>query len=160
MDQVKNGLTLEGIDGGLQKNLLGGAQALLVAGSPAVSDRSIPATACGTGMVLQLVTPPAEQPGPTPYWDRAFAHWGQGLNDAVESDSGARRMGSKTEPTICGGGWPPLCDFQSGVCRCWRPTQGEQYGQVPLHEGFALTMTPNGYMLSDKAIKNQYGLRR
>lgn len=158
MEQVKNRLTHEGIDGGIQKDLLGwcSKHSWLIKAIP--FDPEYPGNRIWNRDGCQLTAQPTDSPGPTPYWDRAFTHWGQGLIDAVEADE-----------------WCHAHRIRDGadylrwwLANCLRyperrlPLLGtyskeNNTGKSMIHEAFALTMTANGYMLSDKAIKNQNG---
>lgn len=158
IDQVKNRLTHEGIDGGLQKDVLGwcAKHSWLRVALPFQPE--YPGDRLWNKDGAQIITLPAEQPGPTPYWDRAFKHWGQGLNDAVESDEWCHTHGIRDGADYLRWWLATVLRFpERRLPMLATYSKENNTGKSFLHEGFALAMTPNGYMLSDKAIKNQSG---
>jgi hypothetical protein len=158
VDQVKNRLTHEGFDGALQRDLLGwcAKYSWLRVALPFQPEH--PGDRLWNKDGVQLVAFPSEQPGPTPYWDRAFKHWGQGLNDAVESDEWCHTHGIKDGADYLRWWLATVLRFpERRLPMLATYSKENNTGKSFLHEAFALTMTPNGYMLSDKAIKNQAG---
>jgi hypothetical protein len=158
MDQVKNHLTLEDIDGGLQKELLGWCSKHSWLRVALPFQPEYPGNRLWNKDGCQLITQPADGPGPTPYWDRAFNHWGQGLTDAVEADEWCRLHNIKDGADYLRW-WLANCLRypERRLPMLTTYSKENNTGKSMMHEAFALTMTPNGYMLSDKAIKNQNG---
>ncbi len=106
----------------------------------------------------QLAVQPADIAGPTPYWDRLFANWGRGLDDAVDADSWcvehAIRSGSdylmRWSATMIR--YP---ERRLPMLAAYSPENNT--GKSMMHEAQARYMTPNAYMLAEKAIKNRNG---
>jgi hypothetical protein len=158
MEQVKNRLTYEEIDGGLQKDLLGWCSrySWRVVAFPFESE--YPGNRLWNRDGCQLIAQPADAPGPTPSWDRAFNHWGQGLTDAVEADEWCALHNIKDGADYLRWWFANCLRYPERRLPMLAPYSKENNtGKSLLHEAFSLTMTPNGYMLSDKAIKNQNG---
>ena len=85
-DRVKDNLTHRGIDGGLQKDLLGwiSDNPFYLVAKPFAGE--YPGNREWNLLGSKLLYAPAEADGPTTHWDMVLNHIGRGLDAAVESD--------------------------------------------------------------------------
>ncbi len=106
----------------------------------------------------QLAYQPSPESGPTPYWDRLFTHWGRGLDDAVESHNWCAAHGIKGGADYLRWWFATMIrhpERHLPLLATFSPENNT--GKSLMHEAPAKFLTPNGYMLSEKAIKNKSG---
>jgi hypothetical protein len=156
--QVENHLSYKDIVGGQQVDVLGWCsdhpwnRVALPFQPEQPGDRQWNLDGC------QLAHQPADHPGPTPNWDRLFAHWGQGLDDAVAADDWCRDHGIKDGAMYLQfwfANWLRYPERRLPMLATYSAENNT--GKSFIHEAGKELITQNGYMLSEKAIKNKSG---
>ena len=123
-DRVKDNLTIEGIDGGLQKDLLGwiSDNPFYLVAKPFAGE--YPGNREWNLLGSKLLYAPAEADGPTTHWDMVLNHIGRGLDAAVESDPWCQEYNLRRRALItCALDCQPDSRAVPVGCPCWRCTR-------------------------------------
>ena len=157
-DRVKDNLSVRGIKGGLQKDLLGwiSNNPFRLVAKPFAGE--YPGNREWNQRGARLLYAPAEADGPTTHWDMVLNHIGRGLDAAAESDPWCKENGIRT-------GADYLRFWIANLIReparrlpmlaMYSPEQGT--GKSTLHEGTAVLFDENGFEYGDAALKNEKG---
>jgi hypothetical protein len=157
-DLVKSRLTLEGITGGLQVELLGwcGKNPFIRVARP--FEPEFPGDRQWNVDGAKLLFSPAAESGVTESWDKILEHLGRGLDDAVEVDCWCAQHG-----IMCGADY--LRYWYANMIR--QPERRlpmlavysaeNNTGKSLLHEAPAVLFDEQGYSFAAKAIKNKSG---
>jgi hypothetical protein len=156
--QVENHLSYKEIYGGMQAQVLGWCsdhpwdRVALPFQDVQPGDRQWNLDGC------QLKHRPADSPGPTPNWDRLFAHWGQGLDEAVAADDWCKEHGIVDGAAYLHWWFANFLRYPDRRLPMLGTYSIENNtGKSFLHEAPSELITQNGYMLAEKAIKNKNG---
>jgi hypothetical protein len=157
-DRVKDNLTHRGIDGGLQKDLLGwiSDNPFYMVAKPFAGE--YPGNREWNLLGSKLLYVPAEADGPITHWDMVLNHIGRGLDAAVESDPWCQEYNLNT-------GADYLRLWIANLIReparrlpmlaMYSPEQGT--GKSTLHLATAILFDDNGFEYGDAALKNEKG---
>ena len=159
-DRIKDNLTHRGIEGGLQKDLLGwiSDNPFYLVAKPFAGE--YPGNREWNLLGSQLLYAPAEADGPTTHWDMILNHIGRGLDAAVESDPWCQEHKVST-------GADYLRLWIANLIReparrrpmlaMYSPEQGT--GKSTLHLATAMLFDENGFEYGDAALKNEKGFK-
>ena len=157
-DRVKDNLTHRGIEGGLQKDLLGwiSNNPFYLVSRPFAGE--YPGNREWNLLGSKLLYAPATADGPTTHWDMILNHIGRGLDAAVESDPWCQEYNVNTGADYLRLWIANLIRLparRSPMLAMYSPEQGT--GKSTLHEAAAVLFDENGFEYGDAALKNGSG---
>ena len=157
-DRIKDNLTHRGIEGGLQKDLLGwiSNNPFYLVARPFAGE--YPGNREWNLQGSQLLYAPASADGPTTHWDMILDHIGRGLDDAVESDPWCQEYNVVTGADYLRLWIANLIRLPARrlpMLAMYSPEQGT--GKSTLHEATAVLFDETGFEYGDAALKNGPG---
>ena len=158
VDRAKDNLTHHGIDGGLQKDLLGwiSDNPFYLVARPFAGE--YPGDREWNLLGSKLLYAPAEADGPTTHWDMVLNHVGRGLDAAVESDPWCQEYNVGTGADYLRMWIANLIRLPARrlpMLAMYSPEQGT--GKSTLHEATAVLFDEKGFEYGDAALKNDKG---
>ena len=153
-DRVKDNLSYRGINGGLQKDLLGWVSnnPFHLVARPFAGE--YPGNREWNLQGSKLLFAPAEADGPTTHWDKVLSHIGRGLDIAVESDPWCQEYHVNTGADylrlwIANLIREPARRLPMLAMYSWE----QNTGKSTLHEGIAVLFDEKGFEYGDAALR-------